>query len=98
MKMLTTALAASIGLSGPATAQTPQAATPVTFTHAGITYDYVVTTDQQGRREIVGTDSRGERFRLRVVGRSVSGRYGYDEVWFDLDSAGRPVTMSTSTR
>jgi hypothetical protein len=98
MKMLT-AFAPLLGVSTLAMAQPPLGATHEVVTRDGITYDYMVTTNRRGYREIVGRDSRGARFTLRVAGSSVSGRYGDNQVsFYSRPRPERPVEVAVTTR
>ena len=97
MKKLT-ALAAFVGLTSPAMAQTLSDTAHEVFTRDGITYDYVTTTNNRGDQEIVGRDSRGVSFRLHVAGSVVSGWYGVDSITFAIRrrpaaSVGMTTTM-----
>jgi hypothetical protein len=83
MKKLT-ALAAFVSLTGPATAEILPDPAHEVVTRDGITYDYMTTTNSRGDQEIVGRDSRGDRFRLHVAGSIVSGWYGGDPISFTI--------------
>jgi hypothetical protein len=85
-------------LSGPAMGQNPPSAVHRIATHGGITYDYTVSTSRRGHQEIVGRDSRGDTFALRVAGSSVTGRYGRDPVSFTISPrTARSLEVATTT-
>ena len=74
-----------------AVAALPAAAAPPAqyeVRHDGLVFRYTVT-DRGRYRRILGSDSRGQRFSLLVSGRRVTGRYGFEDVCFDMPAPSR---------
>jgi hypothetical protein len=90
------AIAALVALSGTAIAQDTSSVARM-FTAAGITYEYTVTTNRRGHQDLVGRDSRGVTFALRVEGTRVTGSYGREAVDFSIRPRRRaPVEVATT--
>jgi hypothetical protein len=94
MKKTIVALAAVITLSAPALARAPG---PVHHgvSSSGVSFTYRVV-DRGSWRDIIGEDSDGREFRLRVSGSRVTGEYGMQRISWRLPAAA-PATRRANT-
>ena len=78
-----------------ATAASPAAAEPLSFSRDGLEYTAEITKRENGVTKIVGYEhTRGERFVLFVKGDKVTGNYGSKSVAFSKAAA--PETQLSS--